>query len=54
LTLVDISILDHSKGFGGRYGIESEHQDKSASGWDQKEQLAQHESQKGNCLLLLL
>ena len=38
---------DHSKGFGGKYGVQEDSQDKSALGWDHKEKLQQHPSQKG-------
>jgi len=43
-------LLDYSSGFGGKYGVQQDSQDKSAVGWDYKEKLAQHESQKGNTL----
>ncbi len=43
-----ISCLDYAVGFGGRHGIQKERQDKSAAGYDYHEQLAQHESQRGN------
>ena len=39
--------LDHSKGFGGKYGVENDRVDKSAHGWAHREKLEQHESQKG-------
>lgn len=39
--------LDYSKGFGGQYGIQTDRQDKSAAGWGHRENLEQHESQKG-------
>ena len=39
---------DYSKGFGGKYGVQKDGQDKSAVGWDHKEQLQQHPSQKGS------
>ena len=38
---------DGSKGFGGRFGVQTDRQDKSARGWDDKAELNQHESQKG-------
>jgi cortactin len=43
-----LQFLDYAKGFGGKFGVESDRQDKSASGWDYQEKLAQHESQTGN------
>jgi len=43
-------LLDHSVGFGGKYGIQKDRQDKSAVGWDYKEQLQSHKSQKGMML----
>ena len=39
--------LDYSKGFGGKFGVQSDRVDKSAVGWDHQEKLAQHDSQKG-------
>ena len=39
--------VDHSKGFGGKYGVQSDRVDQSAVGWDHKEQLGKHESQQG-------
>lgn len=38
---------DYSSGFGGKYGIEKDRQDKSAVGWDHVEQLQKHDSQSG-------
>lgn len=47
--------VDYSKGFGGKFGVQSDRQDKSAAGWDHVEKLEKHESQKGkwrdDCLL---
>ena len=40
-------ILDYSTGFGGKYGVQTDRVDKSAVGYDHKEKLGQHESQKG-------
>lgn len=37
--------LDYSKGFGGKFGVQSDRQDKSAVGWDHHEQPQKHESQ---------
>nr|CAC38778.1 cortactin [Suberites domuncula]CAC80140.1 cortactin [Suberites domuncula] len=36
---------DSSKGFGGKYGVQKERQDKSAVGWDYQANLAKHGSQ---------
>lgn len=38
---------DYVKGFGGKFGVQSDRQDKSAVGWDHQEKLQLHESQKG-------
>ena len=38
---------DYSKGFGGKYGVQKDRQDKSAAGWDHVEKVDKHESQKG-------
>lgn len=38
---------DYSKGFGGRYGVESDKVDKAAVGFDYKSQTEKHDSQKG-------
>lgn len=38
---------DYSTGFGGKFGVQADRQDKSAVGWDYVEQLQKHESQKG-------
>jgi len=40
-------LLDYSKGFGGKYGVQTDRKDASAVGWDHQEKLEQHESQKG-------
>lgn len=39
---------DYSSGFGGKFGVQADRQDKSAVGWDYVEKLQKHESQKGN------
>lgn len=39
---------DYSVGFGGKYGIQADRKDQSAAGWEEKSELAKHESQKGN------
>ena len=38
---------DYSKGFGGKYGLESDRKDKSAAGYEEHENVAPHESQTG-------
>ena len=38
---------DYSKGFGGKYGVETDKVDKSAVGWDHHEKTEKHPSQKG-------
>lgn len=40
-------LTDYSHGFGGKFGVQSDRQDKSASGWDHIEKVDKHESQKG-------
>lgn len=39
---------DYVKGFGGKFGVQTDRVDKSAVGWDHQEKLQLHESQKGN------
>ena len=41
-------IADYSVGFGGKYGVQTDRKDESAVGWEYKEKLHMHESQKGN------
>ena len=41
------SQMDYKAGFGGKFGIQNDRQDKSAVGWDHQEKLTKHESQKG-------
>ena len=38
---------DYSTGFGGKFGVQTDRQDKSAAGWDHIEKLQKHDSQKG-------
>ena len=38
---------DYKAGFGGKYGIQNDRVDKCAVGWEHKEELTKHESQKG-------
>ncbi|KAG8236557.1 hypothetical protein J437_LFUL017013 [Ladona fulva] len=37
---------DYSKGFGGRFGVQTDRQDNSAVGWDHVEKIEKHASQK--------
>ncbi|KAM3174861.1 hypothetical protein ACTXT7_009652 [Hymenolepis weldensis] len=37
---------DYSKGFGGKYGVQTDRQDKAAVGYDHHEELSKHASQK--------
>ena len=41
---------DYSKGFGGKFGVQTDRKDASAVGYDHQEKLEQHESQKGEVL----
>lgn len=47
LCKLQILVVDHSVGFGGKFGVQKDRQDKSAVGWEHKEHVAPHESQKG-------
>ncbi len=40
-------LIDYSKGFGGKFGIQEDRKDKSAVGYDDHESVPQHESQTG-------
>lgn len=42
-----LSLSDYVVGFGGKFGVQTDRQDKSALGWDHQEKLQLHESQKG-------
>ena len=42
---------DYVKGFGGKFGVQTDRQDKCALGWDHQEKLHLHESQKGTFTL---
>lgn len=42
--------VDYVKGFGGKFGVQTDRQDKCALGWDHQEKLQLHESQKGTPL----
>ena len=37
--------LDYSVGFGGKYGVQTDRQDKSAKGWSEKAETELHASQ---------
>lgn len=37
---------DYKTGFGGKFGVQTDRQDKSAAGWDHVEKVEKHESQK--------
>jgi hypothetical protein len=43
--------VDYVKGFGGKFGVQTDRQDKCALGWDHQEKLQLHESQKGTFAL---
>lgn len=43
--------LDYSLGFGGKFGVQKDRQDKSAVGWEHREKVAKHDSQKGTFLI---
>lgn len=47
LNLLLVCFSDYVKGFGGKFGVQTDRQDKSALGWDHQEKLQLHESQKG-------
>ena len=38
--------LDYASGFGGKFGVQRDRQDKSAVGWEHIEKCEKHESQK--------
>lgn len=40
-------LLDYTKGFGGKFGIQTDRVDKSAVGFDHFEKVSKHESQRG-------
>lgn len=53
IMTINISVfdfVDYSKGFGGKYGVQTDRVDKSALGYEHHEQVDKHESQKGNYL----
>ena len=40
-------VSDYSEGFGGKYGVQTDRVDASAVGYEHKDELSKHESQKG-------
>ena len=40
-----IDFSDYKTGFGGKFGVQTDHMDKSALSWDHHEKLNKHESQ---------
>lgn len=42
---------DYSVGFGGKFGVQRDRQDKSALGWDHQEDVQPHASQTGRAML---
>ena len=44
---MDALFIDYKAGFGGKYGVQNDRVDKCAVGWEHKENLTKHESQKG-------
>jgi len=47
-----VSVADYSKGFGGKFGVQTDRKDASAVGYDHQEKLEKHESQKGWKMML--
>ena len=45
-----LHVKDYSTGFGGKFGVQKDRQDKSAHTWEERDALAKHESQKGDGL----
>jgi cortactin len=50
MLIFSVPLKDYVKGFGGKFGVQTDRQDKSALGWDHQEKLQLHESQKGTCV----
>ena len=42
-----LNFADYKAGFGGKYGVQNDRVDKCAVGWEHKDDLTKHESQKG-------
>ena len=52
---MDVNIFpDYSTGFGGKFGVQNDRQDKSAAGWDHVEKVDKHDSQKGILIYITL
>ena len=51
LQLMVLHKTDYSQGFGGKFGVQKDRQDKSAAGWDHIEKVDKHVSQKGMILM---
>ncbi len=49
--IIKLNFSDYKTGFGGKFGVQSDHMDKSALSWDHHEQLNKHESQVSGSLL---
>lgn len=47
LTYCDLELTDYTKGFGGKFGVETDKVDKSAMGFEYLGKTEKHESQKG-------
>lgn len=47
VTVSNSVYTDYTKGFGGKFGVQTDRQDKCALGWDHQEKVQLHESQKG-------
>lgn len=45
IYLLSDEIIDHSHGFGGKFGVQTDRVDKSAVGWDHIEKVQKHDSQ---------
>ena len=50
MYFVMFCFTDYATGFGGKYGVQKDRVDKSAVGWEHREALQQHESQKGQIM----
>lgn len=44
---------DYAQGFGGKFGVQQDRQDRSAVGWEHVEKTEKHASQKGKVMHLL-
>lgn len=44
---------DYAQGFGGKFGVQQDRQDRSAVGWEHVEQTEKHSSQKGSFFISL-